>query len=63
MRIRSIFRRLNRGLERFNDSFGGAAVASGAASGRRIDPERVTAALGELERKQGTAARENDRGG
>jgi hypothetical protein len=56
MRLGAFFRRLDRGLGRFNQRFGGAAAASnaeqsGAGASPAIDPARVAILLGEIEAK------------
>ena len=56
MRLGALFRRLDRGLGRFNQRFGGAAAASnteqsGAGASGTVDPARVAILLGEMEKK------------
>ncbi len=56
MGIRSFLRRLDRALGRFNDSFGGVAVADSVIrgqGGQSVDAGSVTAVVGEIE-KRGT---------
>lgn len=57
MNVRSVIRRLNRGLERFNDSFGSVAVAASVersdATASSVAADAVVAVLGEIEKQPG----------
>ena len=55
MGLRSVVRCLSKGLERFNNSFGGTAVASGVQTpggpgSPGVDAASVVAVLGEIEK-------------
>jgi hypothetical protein len=61
--IRSFFRRLDRVLGRFNDSFGGVAVADSVIrgqGGQPIDAGSVIAVIGEIEERGADEKRERD---
>jgi hypothetical protein len=61
--IRSFFRRFDRALRRFNDSFGGVAVADSVIrgqGGQAVDAGSVVAVVGEIEKSGTDEAREGD---
>ena len=54
MSVRTVFQRLSRALERFNDSFVGTAASTGVArsEGRGVNPDAVVAVIGEIEKQR-----------
>jgi hypothetical protein len=57
MQVRALLRRFDRLLGRFNERFGGTALASGTQQSQggassSVDPMRVTAVIGEIEKSE-----------
>jgi hypothetical protein len=65
MQLCALLRRLDRRLGRFNERFGSTAVASGTKQSQggpasSVDPMRVSAVLGEIEKGEARADADQD---